>query len=154
MLDIVQIGADGYRSRGTERSPGTKLLCLSGRVAKPGVYEVEFGTTLGDVLELAGGLTGSGELNAVMMGGAAGSFVDRTYLDMPITLEDARERGTTLGSGVVMVFTDEIDMVDVLVRISQFFRDESCGQCVPCRVGCVRQNETMVVLQELSLIHI
>ena len=148
MLDIVQIGADGYRSRGTERSPGTKLLCLSGRVAKPGVYEVEFGTTLGEVLELAGGLTGSGELNAVLMGGAAGSFVDRSYLDMPITLEDARERGTTLGSGVVMAFTDEIDLVDVLVRISQFFRDESCGQCVPCRVGCVRQNETMVGLQE------
>ena len=80
--------------------------------------------------------------------GQAGSFVDRSYLDMPITLEDARERGTTLGSGVVMAFTDEIDLVDVLVRISQFFRDESCGQCVPCRVGCVRQNETMVVLQE------
>ena len=147
-LDIVQIGADGYRSRGTERSPGTKLLCLSGRVARPGVYEVEFGTTLGDVLDLAGGLTGSGRLRAVLMGGAAGSFVDGSYLDMPITLEDARERGTTLGSGVVMAFTDEIDMVEVLVRIAQFFRDESCGQCVPCRVGCVRQHETMVVLQQ------
>jgi len=148
VLDIVQIGADGYRSRGTERSPGTKLLCLSGRVARPGVYEVEFGTTLGDVLDLAGGLTGSGKLQAVLMGGAAGSFVDGSYLDMPITLEDARERGTTLGSGVVMAFTDEIDMVEVLVRIAQFFRDESCGQCVPCRVGCVRQHETMVVLQQ------
>ena len=148
VLDIVQIGADGYRSRGTERSPGTKLLCLSGRVARPGVYEVEFGTTLGDVLDLAGGLTGSGRLQAVLMGGAAGSFVDGSYLDMPITLEDARERGTTLGSGVVMAFTDEIDMVEVLVRIAQFFRDESCGQCVPCRVGCVRQHETMVVLQQ------
>ena len=148
VLDIVQIGAEGYRSRGTERSPGTKLLCLSGRVARPGVYEVEFGTTLGDVLDLAGGLTGSGKLQAVLMGGAAGSFVDGSYLDMPITLEDARERGTTLGSGVVMAFTDEIDMVEVLVRIAQFFRDESCGQCVPCRVGCVRQHETMVVLQQ------
>ena len=148
VLDIVQIGAEGYRSRGTERSPGTKLLCLSGRVARPGVYEVEFGTTLGDVLDLAGGLTGSGKLQAVLMGGAAGSFVDGSYLDMPITLEDARERGTTLGSGVVMAFTDGIDMVEVLVRIAEFFRDESCGQCVPCRVGCVRQHETMVVLQQ------
>ena len=147
-LDVVLLGADGYRERGTERSPGTKLLCLSGRVAKPGIYEVEFGAALGEVLELAGGLTGSGELAAVLMGGAAGSFVDASYLDMPITLEDARERGTTLGSGVVMAFTDEVDMVDVLVRISQFFRDESCGQCVPCRVGTVRQNETMVVLQQ------
>jgi len=145
-LDVVLSGADAYRSRGTERSPGTKLLCLSGRVARPGVYEVEFGTTLGDVLELAGGLTGSGRLAAVLMGGAAGSFVGPDALDMPLTLEDTRERGTTLGSGVVMAFTDEIDMADVLVRISEFFRNESCGQCVPCRVGTVRQHETMVQL--------
>lgn len=146
-LDIVLHGADAYRSRGTERSPGTKLLCLSGRVARPGVYEVEFGTTLGEVLELAGGLTGSGDLAAVLMGGAAGSFVGPDALDMPLTLEDTRERGTTLGSGVVMAFTDEIDMTAVCVRISEFFRNESCGQCVPCRVGTVRQNETMVQLQ-------
>ncbi len=147
VLDIMAIGADGYRSRGTERSPGTKLLCLSGRVARPGLYEVEFGTTLGEVLELAGGITGNGELAAVLMGGAAGSFVGPDHLDMPLTLEDARERGTTLGSGVVMAFTTEIDMLDVLVRIAEFFRDESCGQCVPCRVGTVRQHETMVQLQ-------
>lgn len=146
-LEIVERGAEAYRSRGTERSPGTKLLCLSGRVAKPGVYEVEFGTTLGEVLDLAGGLTGSGSLSAVLMGGAAGSFVGPDALDLPLTLEDARERGTTLGSGVVMAFTDEIDMTAVCVRISEFFRNESCGQCVPCRVGTVRQHETMVQLQ-------
>lgn len=147
-LDIVLYGADAYRSRGTERSPGTKLLCLSGRVAKPGVYEVEFGTTLGDVIDLAGGLTGSGTLATVLMGGAAGSFVGPEALDMPLTLEDTRERGTTLGSGVVMAFTDEIDMMAVLVRISAFFRNESCGQCVPCRIGTVRQHETMVQLEK------
>ena len=148
VIDIVRYGADDYRSRGTENSPGTKLLCLSGRVATPGVYEVEFGATLGDVLALAGGLTGSGRLAAVLMGGAAGSFVGPDALDMPLTLEATRERGTTLGSGVVMAFTDEIDMTDVLVRISEFFRNESCGQCVPCRIGTVRQNETMVQIQK------
>ena len=146
-LDIMLTGAEEYRSRGTERSPGTKLLCLSGRVAKPGVYEIEFGATLGQVIELAGGLTGNGELVGVLMGGAAGSFVGPDALDMALTLEDTRDWGTTLGSGVVMAFTTEIDMVDVLVRISEFFRNESCGQCVPCRVGTVRQNETMVQLQ-------
>ncbi len=146
-LDILLIGAEEYRSRGTERSPGTKLLCLSGQIAKPGVYEVEFGTTLDQVIDLAGGLTGNGELAAILMGGAAGSFVGPDALDMPLTLEDTRERETTLGSGVIMPFTTEIDMVDVLVRISAFFRNESCGQCVPCRVGTVRQNETMVQLQ-------
>ena len=146
-LDIVLNGAEDYRSRGTERSPGTKLLCLSGRVSNPGLYEVEFGTTLGEVLELAGPLTGSGTLAAVLMGGAAGSFVGPDALDMPLTLEDTRERGTTLGSGVVMAFTDEIDMTAVAVRIAEFFRNESCGQCVPCRVGTVRQHETMVQIQ-------
>ncbi|MXW75804.1 MAG: NADH-quinone oxidoreductase subunit E [Acidimicrobiaceae bacterium] len=146
-LDIVLHGAEDYRSRGTERSPGTKLLCVSGRVSEPGLYEVEFGTTLGQVLDLAGPLTGSGTLAAVLMGGAAGSFVGPDALDMPLTLEDTRERGTTLGSGVVMAFTDEIDMTDVLVRIAEFFKNESCGQCVPCRVGTVRQHETMVQIQ-------
>ena len=145
-LDVVLAGPDDYRTRGTERSPGTKLLCLSGRVARPGVYEVEFGTTLGAVLDLAGGLTGSGRLAAVLMGGAAGSFVGPDALDLPLTLEDTRERGTTLGSGVVMAFTDEIDMTAVCTRISEFFRNESCGQCVPCRVGTVRQHETLVEL--------
>jgi len=144
VLDIVVHGADDYRSRGTERSPGTKLFCLSGRVGRPGVYEVEFGTTLGDVLELAGGLTGSGELRAVLMGGAAGSFVGPDSLDLPLTLEDTRAAGTTLGSGVVMAFTTDVDMTDVVLRISEFFRNESCGQCAPCRVGTVRQHETMV----------
>ncbi|MDE0065845.1 MAG: NAD(P)H-dependent oxidoreductase subunit E [Acidimicrobiaceae bacterium] len=146
-LGIVLHGAEDYRSRGTERSPGTKLLCVSGRVSEPGLYEVEFGTTLGQVLDLAGPLTGSGTLAAVLMGGAAGSFVGPDALDMPLTLEDTRERGTTLGSGVVMAFTDEIDMTGVLVRIAEFFKNESCGQCVPCRVGTVRQHETMVQIQ-------
>ncbi len=147
VLDIVDIGPAEYRTRGTERSPGTKLLCLSGRVAKPGVYEIEFGTSLGDVLELAGGLTGSGKLAAVLMGGAAGSFVGPDSLSLPLTLEDTRSAGTTLGSGVVMAFTTDVDMVDVVLRISEFFRNESCGQCVPCRVGTVRQHETMVQLE-------
>lgn len=148
VLDIARFGAVAYRQRGTEQSPGTKLLCLSGRVAKPGVYEVEFGTTLAEVLEIAGGLTGSGVLATVLMGGAAGSFIGPDDLDLPLTLEDTRARGTTLGSGVVMVFTDEVDMTPVLVRIAEFFRNESCGQCVPCRVGTVRQHETMVQLQQ------
>lgn len=147
VIDIVLEGADAYRSRGTERSPGTKLLCLSGRVGRPGLYEVEFGTTLGTVLDMAGGVTGSGTLQAVLMGGAAGSFVGPEALDMPLTLEDTREAGTTLGSGVVMAFDDAIDMTDVVIRIAEFFRNESCGQCVPCRVGTVRQHETLVRLK-------
>ena len=148
VLDIILEGPDAYRTRGTERSPGTKLLCLSGKVGRPGLYEVPFGTTLGDLLELAGGVSGTGELQAVLMGGAAGSFVGPDSLDLPLTLEDTRAAGTTLGSGVVMAFDSSVDMTDVVVRIAEFFRDESCGQCVPCRVGAVRQHETLVQMQK------
>ena len=114
---------------------------------RPGLYEVEFGTTLGDVLELAGGVTGSRTLQTVLMGGAAGTFVGPEALDLPLTLEDTRAAGTTLGSGVVMAFDDSIDMTDVVIRIAEFFRNESCGQCVPCRVGTVRQHETLVQMR-------
>ena len=148
VLDIIVEGPDAYRSRGTERSPGTKLLCLSGNVGRPGLYEVPFGTTLGDVLALAGGITGTGELQAVLMGGAAGSFVGPDSLSLPLTLEDTRAAGTTLGSGVVMAFDTSVDMTDVVVRIAEFFRNESCGKCVPCRVGAVRQHETLVQMQK------
>lgn len=146
VADIVTSGAAEYRTRGTERSPGTKLLCLSGRVGRPGLYEVEFGTRLGEVLDLAGGISGSGRLKAVLMGGAAGTFVGPESLDLPLTLEDTRAAGTSLGSGVVMAFDDTVEMTEVVVRIAEFFRDESCGQCVPCRVGTVRQHETLVQL--------
>ncbi len=147
VIDIVNEGPQAYRSRGTERSPGTKLLCLSGRVRWPGLYEVPFGVTLGEVLQLAGGITGTGELQTVLMGGAAGSFVGPDSLDLPLTLEDTRAAGTTLGSGVVMAFDTSVDMTPVVVRIAEFFRNESCGQCVPCRVGAVRQHETLVEMQ-------
>ena len=145
VLDIVTDGPEAYRSVGTERSPGTRLFCLSGRVAVPGLYEVPFGTTLGELLALAGGPVGA--LAAVLLGGAAGVFVGPDALDMPLTLEDAREAGATLGSGVVTVFDDTVDMQAVLLRIAEFFRDESCGQCVPCRVGTQRQHEVLVELQ-------
>ena len=94
------------------------------------------------------GVTGSDNLLAVLMGGAAGSFVGPDALDLPLTLEDTRAAGTTLGSGVVMAFDDSVDMTDVVVRIAEFFRNESCGQCVPCRVGTVRQHETLVRMRD------
>ncbi len=132
----------GYRLVGTERSPGTRLFCLSGHVANPGVYEVPQGTTLGEMIEIAGGATGS--TRAILMGGAAGSFIDADQLDMPLTGEDTRERGTTLGSGVITLFDDTVDFVLLLTRITEFFKSESCGQCVPCRVGTTRQHEVIV----------
>jgi NADH-quinone oxidoreductase subunit F len=139
-------GADSYRAIGTEGSIGPKLFCLSGNVARPGVYEVEFGTTLRELLELGGGVPGGRELKAVLLGGAAGVFVGPDALDVPLTFEGTRAIGATLGSGVVMVFDETADMVGALGRIARFFRDESCGQCVPCRVGTARQEELLARL--------
>jgi NADH-quinone oxidoreductase subunit F len=146
VLDILTAGGEVYASIGTEGSSGSKLFCLSGRVARPGVHEVDFGTTLGQLIERAGGVTGSGELQAVLLGGAAGSFVGPDSLDLPLSLEAARSAGVSLGSGVVMVFDRSVDLRPVVTRIADFFRHESCGQCVPCRVGTTRQHEQLVRL--------
>ncbi|HEY2803164.1 MAG TPA: NAD(P)H-dependent oxidoreductase subunit E, partial [Actinomycetota bacterium] len=142
-LEILRIGGPAYAELGTADSTGPRLFCLSGRVESPGLYEIEHGTTLRELLDLAGGVRGGRELKAILLGGAAGSFVTPDDLDMKLTFEDTRAAGVTLGSGVVMVFDDTVDLVDILLRIAGFFRDESCGQCVPCRVGTVRQEEAL-----------
>ena len=127
--------------------PVPKLFCLSGHVARPGVYEVPFGATLRELIDLAGGVRGRrGEIRTILLGGAAGSFVGADALDTPLTFEGTRAIGASLGSGVVMVFDRSTDLVDILRRIAAFFRDESCGQCVPCRVGTVRQEELLARL--------
>lgn len=140
VLPILTMGAPAYAEIGTQRSTGPKLFCVSGSVERPGVYEVPFGATLGDVLALAGVREG---LRAVLLGGAAGGFVRADELDVPLTFEGTREAGTTLGSGVVMAFDHSVPLPRLLLRIAEFFRDESCGQCVPCRVGTVRQEEAL-----------
>ncbi|MEW6319730.1 MAG: NAD(P)H-dependent oxidoreductase subunit E [Acidobacteriota bacterium] len=141
--DIVLEGGQAWARAGTEASTGTRLWCLSGHVATPGLYELPFGATLRDVIAEGGGVAGGRPLQAVLLGGAAGTFVGPDALDMPLTFEGARAAGATLGSGVVMVFDDSADLVDTLARIAAFFVDESCGQCVPCRVGTVRQAEVL-----------
>ncbi|MFJ1805958.1 MULTISPECIES: NADH-ubiquinone oxidoreductase-F iron-sulfur binding region domain-containing protein [unclassified Streptomyces] len=140
VLPILTMGAPAYAAIGTARSTGPKLFCVSGSVGRPGVYELPFGATLGELLTLAG--AGEG-LRAVLLGGAAGGFVRPDELDIPLTFEGTREAGATLGSGVVMAFDDTVPIPRVLLRIAEFFRDESCGQCVPCRVGTVRQEEAL-----------
>jgi NADH-quinone oxidoreductase subunit F len=143
VLPILELGAETYARIGTEASTGSRLFCLSGHVERPGVYEHPHGITLGDVIDIAGGVRGGKALKAVLLGGAAGGFVGPDRIDAPLTFEDARAGGYTLGSGVVMVLDEDTDLVDLCLRIARFFRDESCGQCVPCRVGTVRQEEAL-----------
>jgi NADH-quinone oxidoreductase subunit F len=138
---IITGGGAAYAGIGTKDSTGTRLFCLSGAVGTPGTYEVESGTTLRRLLELAG--TDVEGISAVLLGGAAGAFITADQVDLPLTFEGASQAGLGLGSGVVMVFGPGADLPDAARRIAQFFRDESCGQCVPCRVGTVRVEEAL-----------
>jgi len=144
---IVEMGGEAFAALGTEGSTGPKLFCVSGHVARPGVYEVTFGAPLGDLLQLAGGVPGGRAIRTILLGGAAGVFVGPDSLELPLTFEATRAAGATLGSGVVMVFDETADLAGTLRRIAAFFRDESCGQCVPCRVGTVRQEELLARLE-------
>jgi NADH-quinone oxidoreductase subunit F len=146
VLEILRVGGPAYAAVGTAGSTGTRLFCLSGCVAVPGLYEYDFGVTLREVIDGAGGVAGGRPLQAVLLGGAAGVFVGPSSLDMPLTYEGTRAAGATLGSGVVLVLDDTVSVPALLRRITQFFRDESCGQCVPCRVGTVRQEELVARL--------
>ena len=141
--EIILNGGAAYASIGTSNSSGYRLFCLCGHVVHPGVYEVPFGPTLREMIELAGGLSGTRGLRAVLLGGAAGAFVSPAELDTPLTFEGTRAIGATLGSGVIMPLDDSVDLKRILLRIASFFREESCGQCVPCRVGAVRQEEAL-----------
>jgi NADH-quinone oxidoreductase subunit F len=144
VLEIINLGSAEYAKVGTPESAGTRLFCMSGHVRNPGLYEVPMGTTLRALIQLAGGLREGRSLRAVLLGGAAGSFVTESQLDVPLSFEGTRAVGATLGSGAVIVFDDTADLEGVLLRIARFFRDESCGQCVPCRVGTVRQEEALI----------
>ena len=143
VLVILNQGAAAFAGTGTPDSTGTRLFCLSGHVQAPGVYEVPMGTTLRQLIDQAGGLHAGRKLQAVLLGGAAGSFVTGNQLDVPLSFEGTRAIGATLGSGAVMVLDDTADLNAILLRIAAFFRHESCGQCVPCRIGTKRQEEIL-----------
>lgn len=140
---IFEKGAANYRKIGTEKSPGPKLFCLSGDVIRPGLYEVSFGLTLRELLDMAGGVADKKQLKSVLFGGAAGAFATSEHLDVRMTFEDLRAAGLPLGSGVVMVFDETRDMRDVLKRLGKFFAHESCGKCYPCQLGTQRQMEIL-----------
>jgi len=146
VLPILIDGPEAFCRLGTPQSTGTKLFCLCGRVARPGLYEVPFGTTLRELIDLAGGVPDGRATRTVLLGGAAGTFVAPDHLDVPLTFEGVRTIGASLGSGVVMVVDDSVELAPLVLRIASFFRDESCGQCVPCRLGTARQVELLTRL--------
>lgn len=136
---ILDMGAAEYSKLGIPESPGTKVFTISGDVENPGFFEVEMGATLRELIyDLAGGIKNGAELEAVLMGGAAGTFVDSSVLDTPIGYDSLKEKGAVLGSGAIMVMAKGRSVTAMLESILSFFKHESCGKCVPCRVGTDR----------------
>jgi len=133
---IIINGAHWYKGLGTEKSPGTKIFTISGDVRRPGHVEVEMGTTL-DVLihDFAGGIPRERPFKTALLGGAAGTFVPASLLDTPMDFESLEAQGAVLGSGAVVVMSEDRSIASMLHSILRFFEHESCGKCVPCRVG-------------------
>ncbi|MCP3986305.1 MAG: NADH-quinone oxidoreductase subunit NuoF [bacterium] len=133
---IFERGVDWFRSMGTDQSPGTTLFGVSGHVERPGVYELPLGTRLDEIIfEHAGGVPGGRKLKAAIPGGVSMPLLPAGHLDVPMAGEFLRERGSSLGTGGVIVMDETTCMVRVGCVISEFFRDESCGQCTQCREG-------------------
>ncbi len=136
---IIEKGPEHYKTIGTEASPGTKIFTLSGDINKPGYVEVEMGLTLRELIDgFGGGMKNNKLFGAALLGGAAGTFVDASILDTPMGFDTLKEKGATLGSGAVFVLNEDRDLPDVLHSVLTFFQHESCGKCVPCRVGTTR----------------
>ncbi len=145
---IISNGKDWYRQYGTERSPGTKIFTISGQVNKPGYYEVPLGVRLKELIELSGGMRDGRPFKAALLGGAAGTFVDASMLDERMTYDNLREKGATLGSGAVIIMAEGDSVYDILHNCLRFFRHESCGKCVPCRVGTTQLVRQADMLKE------
>ncbi len=135
--EIINQGADSYTALGTENSRGTKLICLSGDVNEPGLYEVAFGqTTLKKIIdELGQGVKDNREMKFVIPGGISTALLEKENLDISYTYEDIEEAGSSLGSGAIIVVADGHNLVDLMLNVSRFFMDETCGTCFPCREG-------------------
>jgi NADH-quinone oxidoreductase subunit F len=132
---IVLGGADWWKSMGSEKSPGPKLYSISGRVKNPGQYECSLGTTLRQLLELAGGVKDGHELKFWTPGGSSTPMLTADHLDIPLDFEGAAAAGSMLGTTAVMVFSQHDDPVYAAYRFTEFYAHESCGKCTPCREG-------------------
>jgi NADH-quinone oxidoreductase subunit F len=134
--DIVVRGADWFRELGTEKSPGTKMVTISGKVERPGNYEIPLGTPFRVVLEdLAGGVLGGRGLKAWTPGGSSTPMLTADHIDVGLDYESLAEAGSMLGTAAIMVMDETDCVVDCAQRMVRFYAHESCGKCTPCREG-------------------
>ncbi|MGB9653139.1 MAG: NADH-quinone oxidoreductase subunit NuoF [Candidatus Cybelea sp.] len=135
LVPILERGAEWFAAAGTERSKGYKIVSVCGHVRNPGNYEVALGTTVREIIELAGGLRPGRKLMAVQPGGGSSACIFEEQLDWPYDYESMAKAGSMLGSGAFVVFDDTTDFVNAAYNLVRFFAHESCGQCTPCREG-------------------
>lgn len=124
-----------YKSQGTPDCPGTKMISVCGNVNRPGVFEIPFGLTLGEILDLAGGVTDGQRLRLLQVGGASGRVASPDQLDTPYTYAGLAKAGLEVGSGAVLAVDERTSVIGFLRMTQEFFSHESCGQCTPCREG-------------------
>jgi bidirectional [NiFe] hydrogenase diaphorase subunit len=140
---IIRKGADWFASVGTEKSKGTKVFCLTGKVRNTGLVEVPLGTPLRRIVEEIGGGVPDGKIKAVQTGGPSGGCIPAEHLDTPVDYDSLAKLGSIMGSGGMIVMDQTADMVDVARFFMTFCMDESCGKCVPCRAGTVQLNRLL-----------
>ena len=140
---IVSRGAQWWQDQGLGDSDGLKFFAVSGHVERPGVYCVPMGTTIRDLLDVAGGVAGGAALESVQPGGASSNFLGPDHLDVPLDFGTLAEAGSMLGSGAVVVIAEGTDSLAAATNVLRFFRNESCGKCVPCRVGSAKAHDLL-----------
>ena len=140
---IVARGAQWWQDQGLGDSDGLKFFAVSGHVERPGVYCVPMGTTIRDLLDVAGGVAGGAALESVQPGGASSNFLGPDHLDVPLDFGTLAEAGSMLGSGAVVVIAEGTDSLAAATNVLRFFRNESCGKCVPCRVGSTKAHDLL-----------
>ena len=140
---IARRGAAWWTAQGAGEHTGLKFFAVSGHVERPGVYCVPMGTTARELLDLAGGVSGGRALGAIQPGGASSNFLGPDQLDVPLDFGSLREAGSMLGSGALVVLAEGTDLLAAATNVLRFFRDESCGKCVPCRVGSTKAHQIL-----------
>ena len=133
---IVSLGAAVYSAYGTPKSTGTRIFCLSGHVNRPGNYELPLGTPVRTLIEECGGGVRNGKrLKAIIPGGSSSAILSADQIDIPLDFDSIAAAGSMLGSGGVIVLDEDTCIIGAVLRMTEFYRDESCGKCTPCREG-------------------
>jgi NADH:ubiquinone oxidoreductase subunit F (NADH-binding)/(2Fe-2S) ferredoxin len=146
---IISEGSEWYKQLGTKNGTGTKIFALAGKVKNTGLVEVPMGTTLREIIfDIGGGIPGRREFKAAQMGGPSGGCVPAEHLDLPIDYETVKEVGAIMGSGGLIVMDSDTSMVDISRYFMEFVQDESCGKCVPCRVGTKKMLDILTRITE------